>query len=757
MNRTVGLTDADIQERQRDGRVNRTAFATKSVLHILSDNLFTPFNAINTILAAALFLVGSYHNLLFFGVVISNATIGILQEIRARRTLSKLSLLHTAGVRVRRNGRIQTIPASALVEDDCLLLQSGDRLPADATLLDGQLEADESLLTGEAVSVRKHVGDRLLSGSFVIGGHGEAVVTHVGSRAYAAKLTALARRFVRAPSPLTASINKILRFTGWFMLPFAALLSAKAFVAGGLSVRDTVTAVAAALLGMMPQGLILLTTASLTVGVIRLAEKRVLVQELHSPETLAGVSLLCLDKTGTITKGTLSVRRVLPLCDDADLALIGAAVHAIGDTNPTANALRRFFQNSDHYTPLDICPFSSTRQWSAVGFQAVGTIFFGAYEALFPHAPLPDALRAVTQNGDRLLITAFSQDPCPSTAQRLSPLAAIVLEDDLQNAVERVVTALQRERITVRVLSGDHPDTVAAVAAKAGIRGAHDAVDASTLTTPAALEQAAARYTVFGRVNPEQKQHLIRCFKAQGHTVAMMGDGVNDVPALKEADCSITMASGCDAAKRVSHLILLNNDFAALPAAFAESRRIVQNLTRTASLFLVKTVMSFLLTLCAVFLPIHYPFEPLQLTLIGTFAESLPAFLLTFIPVRERFSHDFLRTVLRRAVPSGVLIAVSVTVIQWAFPLSDAQSSVLCMYVAGLLWLLLLRRVCRPFAAIGKAVWLTMTSGFFGGAWVLSFVLPTVFATPSAATVSLFGAFALLLIPLDYTLSRFDE
>ena len=761
---TNGLSEEAVLERRRDGRVNRTkASVSKPLSRIIFDNTCTLFNAVNALIAAALILVGSYHNLLFFGVVLCNSAIGIVQELRSKRTLEKLALLHSTKAHVRRGGNDVTILPEDIVEDDLLLLTSGDQISVDATVQSGVIEVDESLLTGESVAIRKQAGDELLSGSFVVSGNARAIAVRVGNQAYAAKLTAEARTYKQHRSRLLTDVNRIIRFTGLFMIPFAALLMIREWFSPAFELKEAVTATAAALIGMMPQGLILLTTVALMVGVIRLAKKHTLVQELYGIESLSRVSLLCLDKTGTITTGNMTVCEVVPLSDRFDEALIGQAIHAIGDTNATAKALCRYFPAQHAYTVTERVSFSSDRKYSAVTFREAGTVMFGAFDRLLPDTLLPASLRAHLANGKRLLAVCLRDRETPA----LQALGAIVLEDELRNNANEILTYFQQEDVTLRVLSGDHPDTVSAVAAQAGLHGAERAVDATTLTTPEALRDAAAQYVVFGRVSPVQKKELIRCFQEQGHTVAMTGDGVNDVPALKAADCSVAMAAGSDAARQVSQLVLLDSDFAALPTTLMEGRRVVNNITRTASLFLVKTVMSFLITLCAILLPMNYPFEPMQLTLIGIFAESVPGFFLTLEPSRERIKGDFLHTVLKNAVPSAVIIALLIAVIQCILSpllaLSAEQASTLCVWLTGFVWLLQLGRVCRPFTVARRLLWVLMTVGFFASALLLANVLPAVFTAlgftmeivfvlPTTAMWIVFGVLAAVAVVLDRAL-----
>ena len=754
-----GLTAQQVQARRTDGRINRTAHAvTKPFSRIVFDNVCTVFNLFNTLIAVALIAVGSYHNLLFFGVVLCNTAIGIVQECRSKKALEKLSLLADAKACVRRDGQEYRLASQDIVLDDILFLQPGDQLLADAELLDGYLEVNESLLTGEADAVEKRGGAPLLSGSFVVGGRGYARVTKVGGDSYAAKLTAQAKTYRRLPSQLYRSMDKIIRFTSAFLIPFGALLVLRdAFAQAPFDLAQTVTTTAAALIGMMPQGLILLTTVSLSVGVIKLAKQKTLVRELYCIETLSRVSMVCLDKTGTLTSGDLRVREVVPLCDTAADALIGDAVFAIGDQNATALALRRYYGDRvPSVTVTATVPFSSDRKWSSATFEDGRRVFLGAADRLL--STVPEALKPLIDSGERLLLAAVDNGDGEK-----QPLAAIVLEDTLRDNTADTVRFFEEQGVTLRVLSGDHPQTVSAVAQKAGIQNAHLAVDASALSDEQALRAAAGHYVIFGRVSPEQKRTLVRLFKEQGHTVAMTGDGVNDVLALKEADCSVAMAAGSDAAKQVSQLVLLHSNFGAMPQIVMEGRRVVNNITRTASLFLVKTVMSFLLTLAAIILPMDYPFEPLQLTLVGMFAESVPGFFLTLEPCRERIRGQFLQTVLLSAVPSGVIIAVYAILIQLVLAqwlsLSFAQASTLCVYVTGFVWLVQLFRLCRPFTAARRVLWGAMTVGFFGSIAVMTCCLPpsmdmAVFVTPTVPMLLIAAVLALLSFPLDHGLYR---
>lgn len=777
----TGLTVEQVHQRKRDGRINVTKGSiTKPVYRILIDNICTFFNLFNLIIAAALIAVRSYHNLFFLLIITVNTAVGIIQELRSKLTLEKLSVLSAARARVVRDGSIADIPVHEIVQDDTILFENGNQICVDAIVTDGEIEVNESLLTGELTPVLKQAGDHLLSGSFVVSGSCTATVEHVGADNYAVKLTQAAKKHKRLHSQLMDSINRIIRFTGFFIIPFGALLVLRDLFINHTELSTTVTATSAALLGMMPQGLVLLTTVSLVVGVMRLARKKTLVQELYCIETLSRVDTLCLDKTGTLTKGTMEVSRIIPWNDDAlppDFdALVAAAIDALGDTNPTAQAIRTHFSASAQPLPLTTVsrsPFSSQRKWSAVSFENTGTVFFGAYDRLLAEGTaLPAEAQGLEAEGKRLLLIAFSEKTDIEQAKTaLQPLAIAVLEDQIRENAAEILDFFRKEDVSVRIISGDHPLTVSSIAKKAGIPDYDNYVDAGTLQTPEQLADAAAKYTIFGRVLPAQKKALVQALKAQGHTVAMTGDGVNDVLALKEADCSIAVAAGSDAAKQVSQLVLLDSDFASLPSVVMEGRRVINNITRTASLFLVKTIMSFLVTICVIVLPTMstYPFQPIQLSMIGLAAESIPGFFLTLEPSRERVQGSFLRTVLSNALPSALIITAFVvfteSLLAPMMGLTDMQSSTLCVYITGFVWLIQLFRICRPFSKRRRILWGLMVGCFFGGELLLAELLtplnnifglhiPAVFMLPTLPMWLAFAAFALITYPLDSLLYR---
>lgn len=723
-----GLSHEQVAQKTAAGQVNVSPEPmTKSTRQIICDNLFTSFNAIIVAIAACIALVGAYQNLLFLSIIVSNTLIGIIQEIRSKKTIEKLSVLSAPKARVLRDGAFSQIAVESLVLDDIIELSSGHQVCADCIVRKGQVEVNESLLTGEADPIYKHPGDFLLSGSFVISGRCLARVEHVGSENYATKIALEAKKTKKLHSELMSSLRKITSFTGLFILPFGLILFLRSYFLLHETIQTAVISSAAAIIGMFPQGLILLTSVSLAVGVIKLGRRRTLVQELFCIETLSRVDTLCLDKTGTLTTGEMSVQAILPLYPEGVLwsaeQAVRAYVTASTDSNATFSALKK------HFEPLQAnavahLPFSSEHKWGAVQFSDTGTFFLGAPDYLLPKSA-PSLYRSTVQyharNGCRVLLLSHSNAPLgKALPEDLSPVAIIVLCDTLRPEAKDTLQFFASQGVTVKLISGDHPLTVASLARQVGLQDANRYIDVSVLS-PEELEKAADVYTIFGRVKPEQKRILVHALQAKGHTVAMTGDGVNDVLALKDADCSIAMASGSDAARQVAQLVLLDSDFSCLPEVVMEGRRVVNNITRTASLYLVKTIFSFLLAFVTIFTPFNYPFTPIQLTLISTFTVGIPSFFLALEPSRERIRGSFLSTVLQRALPGGIVIVLYVIVIQGIAPfflLTALQTATLYVYLTGIASLLLLWRVSWPVNTMRCALCTTMTLGFFLAAYL---------------------------------------
>lgn len=596
-----GLSEAEARRRLEAGGGNASPVSiTKSAGQIVREHVCTLFNLFNVLIAIALALVGAWSNLLFILIIALNTAIGIVQELHAKRLVEQIAVLTAPKARVLRDGEIRELPVEELVLGDVLALERGIQIPADALVLEGEIETDESLLTGESVPVRKTPGEELLSGSVVVSGACMARVERVGVDNYATRLTQEARAVVPDHSELLTSMGQVTRFTGFLIPPLGLLLFFQAYVLRGTPLFGAVTTTAAGLLGMLPKGLVLLITVSLAVGVAKLAKSRVLVQNLFPLESLAHVDVLCLDKTGTLTQGNMRVERVVQLTKDLPIPLadwMGAFLTHIDDNNATFQAMRACFPIRDiPQTPTGKISFSSQRKWSAVTFPELGTLVVGAPDRM-TGTRLPEELSAEIRRGKRVLMIASTSCPVDPDGPlpEMTALAALVLSDPIRPGAAHTLDYFRREGVRIKVISGDHPAAAAAVAAQAGLEDA-SWVDMSQVNTEDELLRAAQQYTVFGRVSPEQKRQLVQAFQDQGHRVAMTGDGVNDILAMRKADCSIAMAHGSEAARQAAQVVLLDSDFTVLPNILLEGRRVVNNMTRVAGVFFVKTIYSILLS-----------------------------------------------------------------------------------------------------------------------------------------------------------------
>ena len=700
-----GLSEAQVRARVEAGLTNQTSRAPgKTTAQILRGNLMTLFNLLNLVLAILVISVGSYKNALFMIVIILNAVIGTVQELRAKKTVEKLSVISAPTALAVRSGREVKLGVSELVLDDVMVLKSGMQICADGVVLEGEIEVNESLLTGESDPILKRPGDGLMSGSFVVSGRANARVDKVGDDNYAAQLTRDAQRLKKPNSELMKSLNALIRVISVVILPLGAALFIKSRFILHESLQDGVVSTVAAMVGMIPEGLILLTSVALAVGVIRLAQRKTLVQELYCMETLARVDVLCLDKTGTITEGSMEVQGIIPLAAPEDQVRtdMGILASAMQDDNPTFAALRAAFPPIQGSAPLKVVPFSSARKWSGARFEKLGSLVLGAGEFVLgaDYQSIRGRVEECAQKGQRVLVLAQSDQDFQGEQglpQSLKPLALLTLADKIRPEAAGTLRFFAEQDVDLRVISGDNPKTVAAVAGRAGLKDAQLCVDASTLKTEEQIRQAAARYKVFGRVTPEQKCKLVRALKAQGHVVAMTGDGVNDVPALKEADCSVAMASGSDAARQVAQLVLLDNNFASMPHVVLEGRRVINNIRRSASLFLTKTLFSFLLAIISLIFGAGYPFEPIQLTLFSTITIGIPSFFLALEPNRARIQGKFLQTVIRQAAPGALCIVLGVQALTALATGTPEQLSTMATLYAVLVGLIVLFRVCMPF------------------------------------------------------------
>lgn len=751
-----GLSPQETKLRQSNGLSNiMPPSNTKSEGQIIKENVLTFFNLIFLVLALCLCLVGSFKNLMFLLVAAANTVVGSFQEIRAKRAVDKLTLVAAGTAKAIRSGQRISVRTDQLVRDDIVEFAAGDQICADAVVRDGQLQVNESLLTGEADAILKNPGDTLKSGSFVISGRARVQLTHVGSESYAAKLAAEARRNVRSTkSEMMLSLTKLITVVGIALIPLGIILFLRHFLSvfQGLPLRDSVESTVSALIGMIPEGLYLLTSVAIAASCLKLSRKRVLVQDMNCIETLAHVDVLCVDKTGTITEPTMEVTDVYPLnserfsYDDIE-KILAAFYHGEEPDNETARAMGQQFAGETTWRAVKRMAFSSSTKWSGADFGENGRYVVGAPE--FIMGDRYDSIRSEaepwSERGCRVLLlaaydTAFDDGPLQSA--HVAPIALVFLSNLLRPDAQETFRYFASQGVSVRVISGDNPITVAQVATRAGIENADRYVDATTLSTEQDFEEAVKYYTVFGRVTPEQKRYLVRAFQKQGHTVAMTGDGVNDVLALKDANCGIAMASGSQAASQVAQIVLLNSQFSAMPAIVAEGRRVINNIQRAASLFLVKNIFSFAFTLLLLFIDMPYPLLPIQLSLISTFTIGIPSFFLALEPNYARVEGKFMRNVIRRAMPGGL---TNLTIVLLAgfftstFGLSNEQLNTICVWVMSAVGLVTLYHVSVPFTRLRLAVLAAMTAAMLFSLLVIPafFDLPALNASSALILVTL--------------------
>lgn len=726
-----GLSSAEAARRMQAGQGNRPADDEyKSVMWIVSDNLFTLFNLLNFALAICLMLVGSWKNMMFLGVVFSNTLIGTVQELRARATMKKLKLLNIRTARVIRDGIENACPAEDLVLGDLVIFSSGDQIPADALITEGGCAADESLLTGESEPMSRRIGELLLSGSFLTEGRVTAQLIAVGADSYAARLTHEAKRIVAPKSELLGELKKLVSLVSKFLVPIGVIMFLQQYFMLKSPLNVAVPKAVAAMIGMLPEGLILLTSVALMAGVVKLGRRKTLVHELFGIETLARVDMLCTDKTGTLTTGETAFEGFIPLeADEAELAAKAADfIAAFEAGSGTLRGIASAVEASGKRATITL-PFSSARKKSAASFENGRTLVLGAPSFVTDRA-VKEAVEAA-EAGFRVLLLAEAEgsienDEIPPVTRLLG---LILLRETLRASAKDTLNWFKSEGVSVRIMSGDDPRTVAALARMLELDGADSVVDCSLLSDEE-LCAAAKDRVIFGRLTPDRKRILVEALKAEGHNVAMTGDGVNDIPSLKAADCSIAMAGGAEATENASQLVLLDNDFSALPAVVAEGRRVIGNITRTASLFLQKTLYSFALSvfniLIALFLPLKYPFEPIHLTLISSLTVGIPAFFLALEPSSERFGGSFLKRIVLNAIPGalGVTLCALAAMIANHHGVSEGVSSTMAVLSAGAIGLGNLVLICRPFSGLRIAVCALMCAAFVA----LVAFLPDVFS-----------------------------
>ena len=699
----IGLTSEEVRERIDKGLTNHTDISTqKTVGQIVKSNLLTYFNLIFLILTVLLCIVGSFRNLTFLPVIIGNTVIGIFQELRAKKTLDKMSMLNAPHSIVVRDGEQQQIQSEELVKDDIIILSAGNQICADATVLSGSISVNEALLTGESDEIMKRSGDGLMSGSFVVSGQCYAKLDKVGNESYISKLTAQAKAMGDGEqSEMIRYINKLVKWVGIIIIPVGIVLFCQAYIMNGETFKKSVVSMVAAVLGMIPEGLYLLTTVALALSTIRLAKKQVLLHDMKSIETLARVDVLCVDKTGTITEPGMQVTELVisGRCGDAEMDkrafahLLADYSAVIEDNNATMEAIRAYVAKNEiekgSRTLLKTQPFTSANKYSKVSF-VEGDYMLGAPEFIMKdrYDEISEEIEEYQSKGYRVLLMAEQSgssamadtenaadtdksgqrapgvkgaaDMVSSRAGMVSPIGYIVLSNPIRENAESTFTYFKEQGVAIKVISGDNPATVSEVAKRAGIDGAENYVDASTLASEKDITEAVDKYTVFGRVTPKQKQLIVRALQKQKHTVAMTGDGVNDILAMKDADCSIAMASGSEAAAQAAQTVLLDSDFGRMPYVVFEGRQVVNNIQRSASLFLVKNIFSLLMAIFSAIFAITYPLEPSQISLISMFTIGLPGFLLALEPNRNRIEGNFMANVMLKALPAGLTDVLSV-------------------------------------------------------------------------------------------------
>lgn len=699
-----GLTASEVQRKIEDGQTNQVEEnLLKSDKEIIKENTINIFNILNLVLALFVLLVGSPKNTLFFGVVVINTLIGIIQELRAKHTIDKLSVLAKTKAIVLRDGRLQQIDQEAIVLGDILYLRNGDQVPVDGNLLAGEgVEVDESLLTGEADRVQKTLQDKLFSGSFVTAGECFYQGTAVGKDNFAEQLTSEAKTKKTGNSELTKVLSRMIAVLTIVIIPVGLGLFYSQYQASA-SIKQAVLGTVAALVSMIPEGLMLLTSVAFAVGAANLARKKVLVQALPSIETLARVDVICLDKTGTITDGTLKFEQALleEVSENRVNTIMGALLHHLKDQNATATALRKAFPAISDWQVEKVIPFSSARKWSGVSFKDQGSFAFGAPEFIFKEmtAEMQSKIQPYLEEGQRVLVLV----EYPGTLEEelvYEPrlLATLIISDNLRENAQATFGYFAKQDVQLKVISGDHPLTVSKIAQKAGIKNAEAFIDMSSLDEPIDYKALVTQTTVFGRVTPKQKQSLIQALKIN-HTVCMTGDGVNDVLALREADIGVAMANGSSAARAASDVILLDSDFARMQNVLNEGRRVINNIERVASMYLVKTIYSLVLAVIFMIIASPYPFEPVQLTPINALTVGIPSFFLALKPSYERIKGDFLNNILRVSLPGALTVVSAVMIIQLAnvlFDLDYQATSTMSVFLTGCVGLLVLYKVSFP-------------------------------------------------------------
>ena len=723
----TGLTKDQVEERVLKGQTNATPNTnSKTIGSIICENVFTFFNILCFVVFVALVVVNivykqSWSNILFMVIILINIVIGIVQEVRAKKTIEKLSLLTAPTVKVVREGVTESIALEEVVIDDIVVLSTGKQIVADCIIVEGNVEVNESVLTGESLPIKKKVGDTLLAGSFVVAGHCHARVEKVGANNYIQQLSASAKKYKKPKSELFNSLKLIIKVIGILIVPITVLMILNSLAQPNSDVVSVITTTAGSTIGMIPAGMFLLCSVSLTVSVIKLAQKKALVQDLYCVEMLARVNVLCLDKTGTITDGTMKVFNCVQLANTEHTVkrIMGSMLSALGDNNQTSQALINYFGYNKELAPTITIPFSSSRKLSAVSFDGAGTYIMGAPEFVLPNMKdekLSNMIEQYAKDGYRTLILAhskksISKDTLPEERE---PVALIVLEDHIRENAQKTIAWFKNNGVKVKIISGDNPLTVSEIAKRVGVEGTDSFISLDGLNEKQVIA-AANKYTVFGRVTPEQKALLIKTIKSDGNTVAMTGDGVNDILALKEADCSIAMASGNEAVRSVSHMVLMNSDFSSMPDTVIEGRKVINNVQKSSSLFFMKTLFSILFSILVLILRQPYPFTTSNTLLFEWFIIGIPSFILAFLPNNKPIEGRFIYNLIKNALPGAIALVINVGCV-YLFNYLYAGSVInnieiitamgtLVMIFTGLA---MLYRLCKPFGAITIILFVAM-------------------------------------------------
>ncbi len=748
MEKLKGLSEEKVLELKEKGLVNYNyEVKTKSIGQIIAGNFFTLFNFLNFGLALAIFLVGSYKNLLFLGVVFCNTLISTIQEIRSKKVIDKLSLLNESKATVIRDGKEVSIGIHEIVLGDIIKLKAGNQIVTDSRILVGEILVNESLITGESESVTKNKDMNILSGSFVVSGSCLAEVIHVGADNYTAQISAEAKYIKKVNSEIMNFINKIIKYISIAIIPIGVLLFLGQMDSG--SFGDTVIHVVAALIGMIPEGLVLLTSTVLAISVIRLSKYNVLVQELYCIETLARVDTICLDKTGTITKGEMEVSKLVPLNETPMNEIVDAlsvmSYHMEND-NQTMEAISKKYARKNDYKVLEVVPFSSQAKWSGISFEDVSYIIGAPEIVLKDTSKIDKELNLYTESNRTILLGKVNHKLNKTLPLDVEPMALVIINDKVRFEAKATLGYFKEQGVDIKLISGDNPKTVAGVAKKVGLTDVKY-IDMSKCDLP--IMEIVDKYNVFGRVKPKQKKEIVMALKANGHTVAMTGDGVNDVLALKEADCSVAMNSGSDAARNVSQLVLLDSNFSSMPKVVAEGRRSINNIQRSSSLFLCKTTYATLLAILFMFLPLSYPFEPIQLTLTSVVTIGIPSFILALEPNNERINGKIILNVLKRSIPTALTIVLNILIISilpYIIRLISDEVSTLCVLLTGLTGFMLLYRISLPFNALRRCLFGFLIVLFSFGVIFLRELFSLTLLTPKLLILTL----ALFMIAITF-------